>query len=136
MSAGVVLAAAALVAAVVVVVAWPFVSTRPEPPEAQLTPAQRRRLELVEQRDAAYAGLRDLEQDRRTGKVSAEDYELERRRLRAEAGAALRALDRLGTIPGEAPEPLPPADWRIDGRTDATLLDDLQGEGQQGARPG
>ena len=89
-----------------VVVAWPFVSTHVDPPEAALSPAERERLELVERRDAAYAALRDLEQDVRTGKVSPEDYEAERARLRAEAGAALRALDALGTMqatPRDAP---------------------------------
>jgi hypothetical protein len=49
----------------------------------------------MERRDAAYAGLRDLEQDHRTGKVGDEDYQSERRRLRAEAAGALRGLDTL-----------------------------------------
>jgi hypothetical protein len=54
-----------------------------------------RRLALEEERDAAYQALRDLEQELHTGKVTAADYELERSRLRAEAAAALRELNRL-----------------------------------------
>ncbi len=86
---------ALVVAGAVILVAWPFVSPTREPLEEALSPTDRRRLELFEQRDAAYAGLRDLEQDHRTGKVGDEDYEQERKRLRAEAAAALRELDRL-----------------------------------------
>lgn len=111
MSTAAVIAAAALVAAAVLAVAWPFVSTRHEPPEPSLDEAERRHLELAERRDAAYAALRDLEQDAREGRVAPEDYEAERARLRAEAGAALRELDRLGTIqavPAPAPHMVPP----------------------------
>jgi len=64
-----------------------------------MSPGDRERLALLEQRDAAYAGLRDLEQDHDTGKVGDEDYEAERRRLRAEAAQALRGLDRLDSEP-------------------------------------
>ena len=46
-------------------------------------------------RDAAYASLRDLEQDLRTGKVTEADYQAERDRLRAEAARVLRELDEL-----------------------------------------
>ncbi|MDX6591703.1 MAG: hypothetical protein QOJ13_899 [Gaiellales bacterium] len=92
-----VVAAVAIVA--VLVVAWPFLSPDRGTPGEQLSPADRGRLELLEQRDAAYAGLRDLEQDHRTGKVSDEDYDVERRRLRAEAAEALRGLDRLESQP-------------------------------------
>jgi hypothetical protein len=86
---------AVIVATVVVAVAWPFLSPERGAPEQALSPRDRRRLELMERRDAAYAGLRDLEQDHRTGKVADADYESERRRLRAEAADALRGLDRL-----------------------------------------
>jgi len=86
---------ALVVAGAVILVAWPFVSPTAGPPEEVLSATDRRRLELYEQRDSAYAGLRDLEQDHRTGKVGDEDYEQERKRLRAEAATALRELDRL-----------------------------------------
>ena len=85
------------IVAAVLVVAWPFVSPDRGAPEAALSPVDRRRIELLERRDAAYAGLRDLEHDHRTGKVTDEDYARERSRLRAEAAATLQALDSLDT---------------------------------------
>ena len=91
----IVVAVAALVAGAVLFVAWPFTSPDPEPPEASLSDADRRRLELYERRDEAYEALRDLEQELHTGKVTPADYELERARLRADAAAALQELDRL-----------------------------------------
>ena len=96
MTAAVVAAVAVLVTAAVLLVAWPFVAPGGEPPEVRLSADDRRRLELAEARDAAYAGLRELEEDMRTGKVVGRDYEEERTRLRAEAAAALRELDSLG----------------------------------------
>ncbi len=86
---------AAVVVAAVLLVAWPFLSPDRGEPEQVLSERDRTRLALLEQRDAAYAELRDLEQDHRTNKVSDVDYESERRRLRSEAAAALRALDEL-----------------------------------------
>jgi len=83
-------AVAVAVTCAVIVVAWPFLSPAAGPPEQAMSPRDRERLALLEQRDAAYAGLRDLEQDHRTGKVGDEDYDQERRRLRAEAATALR----------------------------------------------
>jgi hypothetical protein len=94
-AAAAVAAAAALVMLAVVVVAWPFVSPGREQPEERLSDEDRRRLALAEARDAAYASLRDLEQDLRTGKVTEADYEAERDRLRADAARVLRELDRL-----------------------------------------
>ena len=96
MTAAVVAAVAVLVTGAVLLVAWPFVTPGGEPPEARLSAEDRRRLELAEARDAAYAALRELEEDLRTGKVVQADYEEERVRLRAEAAAALRGLDALG----------------------------------------
>ena len=86
---------AAVVVAAVLLVAWPFLSPERGAPEQALSEGDRRRLTLLERRDAAYAELRDLEQDHRTSKVSDADYATERRRLRAEAAAALRSLDQL-----------------------------------------
>jgi hypothetical protein len=94
-AAAAVVAAAALVMVAVLVVAWPFVSPEREGPEQRLSDDDRRRLALAEARDAAYASLRDLEQDLRTGKVTEADYTAERDRLRAEAARALRELDQL-----------------------------------------
>jgi hypothetical protein len=88
-------AAAALVMLAVLAVAWPFVSPEREGPEERLSEDDRRRLALAEARDAAYASLRDLDHDLRTGKVTEVDYEAERDRLRVEAARVLRELDRL-----------------------------------------
>jgi hypothetical protein len=92
-------AVAVAVTCAVVAVAWPFLSPQRGMPEQSMSAGDRERLQLLEQRDAAYAGLRDLEQDHRTGKVGDEDYDAERRRLRAEAAQALRGLDQLDCEP-------------------------------------
>jgi hypothetical protein len=98
---------AALAVACVVLVALPFLrepgadDALPEP-----TPAERERLRHEEERDRALAALKELEFDHRTGKVSDEDYRSQVGRLRAEAGAALRALDsapEIGKTPAELP---------------------------------
>jgi hypothetical protein len=94
-AAAAVAAAAALVMLAVLIVAWPFVAPEREGPEERLSDDDRRRLALAEARDAAYASLRDLEQDLRTGKVTEPDYQAERDRLRAEAARVLRELDQL-----------------------------------------
>jgi hypothetical protein len=88
-------AAAARVMLAVLAVAWPFGSPEREGPEERLSEDDRRRLALAEARDAAYASLRDLDHDLRTGKVTEVDYEAERDRLRVEAARVLRELDRL-----------------------------------------
>jgi len=88
-------AVAVVVIAAVLLVAWPFLSPQRGEPEQALSERDRRRLELLERRDTAYAELRDLEQDHRTHKVSDADYEAERLRLRSEAAEALKALDQL-----------------------------------------
>jgi hypothetical protein len=95
---------AVLIAVAVGAVAWPFVNPQRGQPEAVLSDADRHRIELLERRDAAYAGLRDLEQDHRTGKVSDEDYESERHRLRGDAAGVLRDLDALDSKVGDRPD--------------------------------
>ncbi|MBD0348960.1 MAG: hypothetical protein ICV59_07395 [Thermoleophilia bacterium] len=103
------LALAALLAlAAVLVVALPFLRD----PEARddelhaLGELERRRLELVEERDRAVAALAELEFDHRTGKVSEDDYRALVGQLRSRAAAGLRALEP-GREPPEAPEPVP-----------------------------
>jgi hypothetical protein len=93
-----VVAVAVLVTGAVLYVAWPFASPEAEPPEQALSEADRRRLELRERRDEAYQALHDLEQELHTGKITPDDYELERGRLRAEAAEALRGLDELDQL--------------------------------------
>lgn len=86
--------AAAIVVGALVFVAWPLLSPEADP-EPVMDERDRRRLAVAERRDEAYAALRDLELDVATGKVTAEDAERERGRLRAQAAAALRELDQL-----------------------------------------
>jgi hypothetical protein len=88
------IAAAAIVIGALGFVAWPLISPEPEP-EPGLSELDRRRLAAAERRDEAYAALRDLELDLRTGKITDEDAERERSLLRGQAAAALRELDQL-----------------------------------------
>jgi len=59
----------------------------------ELGEVERRRLELVEERDRALAALKELEFDHRTGKVSDHDYRAQVGVLRQRAAAALRDAD-------------------------------------------
>jgi hypothetical protein len=86
---------ALLAVLVVVFVARPFLRD-PAPGSDRLDERgelERRRLELVEERDRALAALKELEFDHRTGKVSDEDYRQLVGPLRRRAAAALRALE-------------------------------------------
>jgi len=86
---------AGLALAAVLFVARPFLR-EPKPSSDVLdepSELERRRLELVEERDRALAALKELEFDHRTGKVTDEDYRLQVGLLRRSAAAALRALE-------------------------------------------
>jgi hypothetical protein len=61
---------------------------------------QLRRIELRERRDAAYVALRELELDHDTGKLDDRDYATATAELRAEAMAALAALEEEERSPG------------------------------------
>jgi hypothetical protein len=86
----------ALLAVIAVVfVARPFLR-EPAPANDRLDEPgelERRRLELVEERDRALAALKELEFDHRTGKVTDEDYRSQVGPLRRRAADALRALE-------------------------------------------
>lgn len=86
----------ALLALVVVVfVARPFLR-EPAPRSDRLDElgeADRRRLELVEERDRALHALKELEFDHRTGKVTDEDYRAQVGPLRRRAAETLKALE-------------------------------------------
>lgn len=89
------LLSAALAVLCVVVVALPFIR-EPEPESDQLDALdepERRRLELLEERDRALAALKELEFEHRTGTVSDEDYRAQVGPLRREVASALRALE-------------------------------------------
>ena len=86
---------AVLAVLAVLLVAGPFLR-EPAPADDRLAePGEldRRRLELVEERDRALAALKELEFDHRTGKVSDEDYRALVGPLRRAAAEALRALE-------------------------------------------
>ena len=90
------LLAAALAVACVVAVALPFIR-EPEPESDaldELDEAERRRLQLLEERDRALAALKELEFEHRTGTISDEDYRSQIGPLRRDAAAALQALGR------------------------------------------
>ncbi len=97
MIAALVLGLVALV--VVVVVAWPFVRPAGEGDQLdQLTEAQRRRLQLREERDLALEALKELEVDHATHHIGDQDYADLVAQHRARAAEAIRALDaELGT---------------------------------------
>jgi hypothetical protein len=60
---------------------------------AQLSPRERERVRLAEERDRALAALKELEFDHRTGKISDADYRELVVPLRRQAAEALRGLD-------------------------------------------
>lgn len=90
------LALAALLAVLAVAfVARPFVR-EPAPVSDrldELSELERRRLELVEERDRALEALKELEFDHRTGKVSDDDYRELVGPLRRRAAETLRTLE-------------------------------------------
>jgi hypothetical protein len=84
-----------LAAVAVIFVARPFLR-EPEPASDRLDEPgelERRRLELVEERDRALAALKELEFDHRTGKVTDDDYRSLVGPLRRRAAETLRALE-------------------------------------------
>jgi hypothetical protein len=88
--------AAALAVACVVVVALPFIR-EPEPESDALDDLdddERRRLQLLEERDRALAALKELEFEHRTGTVSDDDYRAQLGPLRRDVASALQALER------------------------------------------
>ena len=88
---------------VVAFVARPFLR-EPSPRSDRLDElgeAERRRLELVEERDRALAALKELEFDHRTGKVTDVDYREQLGPMRRRAAEALKALDTRVQDPDE-----------------------------------
>jgi hypothetical protein len=84
-----------LAVACVAFVARPFLR-EPAPEDdrlAELSPQERERVRIAEERDRALAALKELEFDHRTGKISDADYRELVAPLRRQAAEALRALD-------------------------------------------
>ena len=89
------IAAAVLAVLAVLFVARPFLR-EPAPSSDvldELGELERRRLELIEERDRALAALKELEFDHRTGKITDEDYRAVVGPLRRRAAEALQALE-------------------------------------------
>jgi hypothetical protein len=87
---------AALIALVcVVLVAAPFLRNPGARDDRldELDELEQRRLAVAEERDRALSALKELEFDHRTGKISDVDYREQIGPLRAQAAAALRALE-------------------------------------------
>jgi hypothetical protein len=89
---GVVLLIALVVLAVLFVVV-PLLRTSDVEEWTAASAEQLRRIELRERRDNAYVALRELELDHDTGKLDDADYAAATAELRAEAVAALAALE-------------------------------------------
>lgn len=81
---------ALIAAGAVFAVSLPLLRRAPNRDEP--SPEQLFRLALLERRDRAYAALKELEFDHRTGKVSDADYRALLAPLRGEARTALRLL--------------------------------------------
>jgi hypothetical protein len=89
------IAAAVLAVLAVLFVARPFLR-EPAPTSDlldELDELQRRRLELIEERDRALSALKELEFDHRTGKITDRDYRAVVGPLRRRAAEALQALE-------------------------------------------
>ena len=87
----------------VLLVARPFLR-EPAPADDRLQaprPEEEERIALAEERDRALAGLKELEFDHRTGKVSDEDYRAQVGPLRRRAAETLKALEREKKAPEE-----------------------------------
>jgi hypothetical protein len=108
---------AALVLAALLFVGYPLVRER-EPGDSvpTLSGEQREVIALHDRRDTAYAALRELELEHRTGKLDDRDYALAREALRGAAIETLRRLEQLeaaGAIDA-APRADAPAENRLD----------------------
>ena len=106
------LLAALLAVVCVVAVALPFLR-EPEPESDtldDLKAPEKRRLELLEDRDRALAALKELEFEHRTGTISDDDYKESLGPLRREAAAALQALAR--EAPGKVEDDSGPKEGR------------------------
>ena len=82
-------------------VGWPLIT----PLLAEDAPSAReeKRKELVEEKERLLQALRDLDHDRRTGKLEDDDYKTLGDRLKADAANVLRELDQNDGRRGDAP---------------------------------
>lgn len=86
---------ALLVVAAILVIGWPLLHAHAaDDVVAEPSAAADELVRLREERDQALEALRDLELDRRTGKIADEDFAVLDVELRARAAAAIEALER------------------------------------------
>ena len=85
---------ALLAVAAIFLIGWPLLhESTAEDVVPVATAADDERVRLREERDQALEALRDLELDRRTGKIADEDFDVLDAELRARAAAAIEALE-------------------------------------------
>lgn len=72
----------------------------------QISRAEARRRELIEQRDMVYEAIRELDFDHRMGKVEEDDYRQTRARYTAQAVELIKSLDK-ATERANRPAPKP-----------------------------
>ena len=84
----------ALVVAAIFLIGWPLLHESTAEDVVPVASAEEdERVRLLEERDQALEALRDLELDRRTGKIADEDFAVLDAELRARAAAAIEALE-------------------------------------------
>ena len=117
------LACAALLAILVLYIGYPFFATR-RPAQSPTTSATSAK-DLLERKEQLYAGIKELEFDRNTGKLAEEDYRLLRAELEGEALGVLRQLDQLnGEVDGATLQSRIEADVRDQRQTAAATEPD------------
>lgn len=91
-----------IILAAIAFVAYPLFKPAPLPMTEETHPVLE---ELVTQRDAMYAAIKDLENEHATGKLSDADYRSLRAKYEAQAVAILQELDRVvATLPRVSPD--------------------------------
>lgn len=91
----------------ILALAQPFLTPVPAPAgPRQESPTRTNHQRLLEEKRALYRELRDLELDHATGKLSAEDYRVQRERLVGSAAQILKTLEQIG--PSQAKPAAPP----------------------------
>ena len=77
---------------------WPYVLRREN--GRQQDPRQARLQELLEEKEHAYAAIKELDFDYKMDKLSADDYQELSRQYKQKAVAILQEIDRLGNAAG------------------------------------
>jgi len=92
-------------------VLWPLLRARSGQAPA-VASGPDRRLELAEEKAAAYHALKELQFDHESGSLSDDDFEALRDRYESRAGQVLAELDALGgAAPTRAAQPAAPRPW-------------------------